>query len=137
MKTSRCMLCWSFTQNQADYLITFGSADKELVVCRYCLEDLTLLGFNVNQIIRLRKVRASKLKRDRRKISLVKSLLKSLVYVEVFYHKLGRLPSVRKFLFRLFRTLRSGECLKCSFFVAKRLKQHERGVWVAYLRVYG
>ena len=68
---------------------------------------------------------------------MVKSLLKSLVYVEVFYHKLGRLPSVRKFLFRLFRTLRSGECLKCSVTVAKRLKQYERGVWVAYLRVYG
>ena len=63
MKTSRCMLCWSFTRNQADYLITFGSADKELVVCRYCLEDLTLLGFNVNQIICLRKARVKAKKR--------------------------------------------------------------------------
>jgi len=55
MKTLRCVLCWPFTRNQVDYLVTFGSADKKLVVCRYCLEDLILLGFKANQIIRLRK----------------------------------------------------------------------------------
>ena len=49
----RCELCYPFTHNKAEYLITFGKEDRQLRVCRWCLEDLTLLGFNANQIIRL------------------------------------------------------------------------------------
>ncbi|MGQ9641316.1 MAG: hypothetical protein ACUVUF_04225 [Candidatus Bathycorpusculaceae bacterium] len=52
---SRCMLCFSFTGNVADYAVTFGCDDKELRVCRFCLEDLVLLGFKVNQTVRLAK----------------------------------------------------------------------------------
>ncbi|MDI6905252.1 MAG: hypothetical protein QMD13_07185 [Candidatus Bathyarchaeia archaeon] len=49
------MLCWSATHNEADYTVTFGHDERELKVCRYCIEDLTLLGFNANQIIQLKK----------------------------------------------------------------------------------
>jgi hypothetical protein len=52
----RCTLCWHFTKNRADYLVSFGNSDDEkLAVCHYCIEDLTLLGFKANQIIRLSK----------------------------------------------------------------------------------
>jgi len=53
VKMLRCMLCWSFTRHEADYVVTFGHNDRELKVCRYCIEDLTLLGFKANQIVRL------------------------------------------------------------------------------------
>jgi len=49
----KCMLCWLVTHNQADYALTFGKDDRQLKVCRYCREDLTLLSFNANQTIRL------------------------------------------------------------------------------------
>ena len=52
---SHCMLCFPFTHNEADFAVTFGKDDKTLKVCRYCQQDLTLLGFNANQIIRLTK----------------------------------------------------------------------------------
>ena len=52
---SRCELCYLFTRNRAEYLITFGKEERQLRVCKWCLEDLTLHGFNANQIIRLPK----------------------------------------------------------------------------------
>lgn len=50
---ARCVLCYLFTGNMADFAVTFDWDDKELRVCRFCLEDLLLLGFNANQTIRL------------------------------------------------------------------------------------
>lgn len=50
---SRCMLCWRVTHHRADYAVTYGLDDRQLKICRYCYEDLTLLGFNANQTIRL------------------------------------------------------------------------------------
>lgn len=50
---SRCMLCFPVTHNEADYAVTYGRDDRQLKICRYCHEDLTLLGFNANQTIRL------------------------------------------------------------------------------------
>jgi hypothetical protein len=49
------MLCYPFTGNMADFAVTFDGDRKELRVCRFCLEDLMLLGFNANQIVRLAK----------------------------------------------------------------------------------
>ena len=49
---SKCGLCFPVTGHQADYALTFGKDERILKVCRYCREDLTLLGFNANQTIR-------------------------------------------------------------------------------------
>ena len=51
----QCKLCYPFTHNKAEYLITFGNEERQLLICRWCLEDLTLLGFNAHQIISLRE----------------------------------------------------------------------------------
>ena len=48
-----CNLCGSVTRNQAEFAIFYGSEDCLLRVCRWCEEDLRLLGFNANQIVRL------------------------------------------------------------------------------------
>jgi len=50
---SKCGLCFSATGHAADYTLTFGKDDRILNVCRYCHEDLTLLGFRANQVVRL------------------------------------------------------------------------------------
>ena len=50
---SKCWLCFPVTGHEADYALTFGKDERVLKVCRYCLEDLTLLGFRANQIVRL------------------------------------------------------------------------------------
>lgn len=50
---SRCGLCFSVTGHEADYALTFGKDERTLKVCRYCHEDLTLLGFRANQVVRL------------------------------------------------------------------------------------
>ncbi|MEM3578468.1 MAG: hypothetical protein QXX51_08525 [Candidatus Bathyarchaeia archaeon] len=39
----------------ADFVVTFDRSRKELRVCRFCLEDLALLGFNATQTVRLAK----------------------------------------------------------------------------------
>jgi len=52
---SRCMLCYPFTHNEADFLVIFGKNERQLHVCKWCLQDLCLLGFNANQIICLPK----------------------------------------------------------------------------------
>jgi hypothetical protein len=44
---ARCVLCYPFTRNEAEFLIIFGG-DEELYVCKWCLQDLCLLGFNAN-----------------------------------------------------------------------------------------
>ena len=49
----RCMLCWPVTHNQADYTVTFGNQERVLQVCRWCEQDLALLGFRANQIVHL------------------------------------------------------------------------------------
>jgi len=52
---SRCMLCYAFTHNVAEFLVVYGRDDRQLNVCRWCLQDLNLLGFNASQIIGLPK----------------------------------------------------------------------------------
>ena len=49
------MLCYPFTHNEADFLVVFGKDERQLHVCKWCLQDLCLLGFNANQIIQLPK----------------------------------------------------------------------------------
>lgn len=49
----KCVLCFLVTGNQADYALTFGDEERILKVCRFCYEDLTLLGFRVNSVVRL------------------------------------------------------------------------------------
>ncbi|MCL6579880.1 MAG: hypothetical protein K6T73_10990 [Candidatus Bathyarchaeota archaeon] len=56
----RCMLCFPFTHNLADYAISYGREDSIIRVCKWCLEDLRLLGFNANQIIRLQTSKVGK-----------------------------------------------------------------------------
>jgi len=49
----KCRLCWCITRNEADFSLTFDRDDRVLRVCHYCKEDLSLLGFNANQVVRL------------------------------------------------------------------------------------
>jgi hypothetical protein len=39
--------------HEAEFAITYGSEDRLLRVCRLCWQDLTLLGFNANQVMHL------------------------------------------------------------------------------------
>jgi hypothetical protein len=39
--------------HEAEFAITYGSEDRLLRVCHLCWQDLTLLGFNANQIVHL------------------------------------------------------------------------------------
>ena len=50
-----CKLCGHVTRNEAEFAISYGLEDRLLRVCRWCKEDLSLMGFNANQIIRLAK----------------------------------------------------------------------------------
>jgi hypothetical protein len=42
--------------HHADFAVTFDRDDKVLRVCHYCKQDLSLLGFNANQVVRLPSV---------------------------------------------------------------------------------
>jgi hypothetical protein len=50
----RCVLCGPVSRNPVDFEISYGAAERYLQVCRWCMEDLELLGFRSNQVIRLR-----------------------------------------------------------------------------------
>lgn len=51
----RCSLCGLITRNKAEFLVSYGNHDNHtLKICKWCLQDLKLLGFNSNQIIRLK-----------------------------------------------------------------------------------
>ena len=50
---SKCGLCFSITGHEADYALLFGEEECVLKLCRYCREDLALLGFNDSKTIRL------------------------------------------------------------------------------------
>lgn len=53
----KCALCGPISHNPADFAVSYGLLDQLLQVCRYCLEDLQLLGFRCNQVVRLPRVR--------------------------------------------------------------------------------
>jgi len=53
----QCKLCYPFTHNKADYVVTFGNEERELCVCKWCLQDLMLLGFKANQVMRLARAK--------------------------------------------------------------------------------
>jgi hypothetical protein len=53
----RCKLCYAFTHNRADYVVTFGNEERELCVCKWCLQDLMLLGFKANKVVRLTRAK--------------------------------------------------------------------------------
>jgi hypothetical protein len=53
----RCKLCYAFTHNRADYVVTFGNEERELCVCKWCLQDLMLLGFKANKVMRLTRAK--------------------------------------------------------------------------------
>jgi hypothetical protein len=46
-------LCGPVSRNPVDFEVSYGAKDRWLQVCRYCREDLELLGLRVNQIIQL------------------------------------------------------------------------------------
>lgn len=48
-----CSVCGSITHNLADFNISFGRKDHSIQVCKWCEQDLTLLGFGANQVVRL------------------------------------------------------------------------------------
>ena len=52
----RCGLCGTVTSNEADFALSFGRDDREVRVCRWCEEDLTLFGVRLNQVVRLPSV---------------------------------------------------------------------------------
>jgi len=49
----RCTLCGPISRNQADFTISVGKEDCPMEVCRWCEQDLRLLGFKFNQVVRL------------------------------------------------------------------------------------
>ena len=49
----RCALCGPVSRNPVDFEVSYGALDKLLQICRHCMEDLELLGFRSNQVIRL------------------------------------------------------------------------------------
>lgn len=51
-----CTLCGPISCNQADFEVFYGSRDDLLRVCRWCEQDLELLGFRSNQVVRLPRV---------------------------------------------------------------------------------
>jgi hypothetical protein len=52
-----CTLCGPISRNQVDFEISYGAMDSLLRICRYCKQDLELLGFRHNQVVRLPRVR--------------------------------------------------------------------------------
>ena len=54
---SLCVLCGPVSQNPIDFQVCYGALDRWLQVCRWCLEDLELLGFRHHGVVRLPKVR--------------------------------------------------------------------------------
>lgn len=55
----KCGLCGSQTGNAVRFEVTFGSEDDWILrVCRWCLQDLQMLGFTLNQILPFRTQRA-------------------------------------------------------------------------------
>jgi len=49
-----CALCGSQTGNPVKFEVTFGpEGDRLMHVCRYCLQDLTLLSFAFNQVLKV------------------------------------------------------------------------------------
>jgi len=57
----KCALCFAVTGNEADYAVSFGREDRSLRVCRWCLEDLRLLGFDANQVVSITQEHTAKL----------------------------------------------------------------------------
>lgn len=49
----RCSLCGPATGNEADFSLSFGSEDREIKVCRWCKQDLSLFGVRFNQVVGL------------------------------------------------------------------------------------
>jgi len=49
----KCELCGPQSHHEAEFSISFGSDDRELKVCRWCSQDLRVLGARVNQLVRL------------------------------------------------------------------------------------
>jgi hypothetical protein len=49
----RCELCGPQSHHEAEFSVSLGSDDHELKVCRWCSQDLRVLGVRVNQVIRL------------------------------------------------------------------------------------
>jgi len=57
---SKCGLCGPETGNIVRFEVTFGSEDDLILhVCRWCLQDLKMLGFTLNQILPFRNQRAN------------------------------------------------------------------------------
>jgi len=55
-----CPLCGFQTGNAVKFEVTFGPEDdRSIRVCRYCLQDLTLLSFAFNQVLPFRNQRAN------------------------------------------------------------------------------
>jgi len=47
----RCSLCGPVMDHEADYSVSFGKFDRELHICKWCKEDLSLFGIRFNQVI--------------------------------------------------------------------------------------
>jgi len=48
----RCSLCGPVMDHEADYSVSFGKFDRELHICKWCKEDLSLFGIRFNQVIK-------------------------------------------------------------------------------------
>ena len=54
----KCSLCGPVSHHEADFEVSFGPFDRILRLCQYCQQDLTLLGFRSNQLVRLEASKA-------------------------------------------------------------------------------
>lgn len=50
---AKCHICGLQTGNQAEFSVGIGPMDLEMLVCRYCCEDLPRFGVRVNQVVAL------------------------------------------------------------------------------------
>lgn len=56
-----CGLCGYETRNNAQFEVSSGRYDEKLLhVCRWCLQDLQMLGFELNQVLPFRTRRSHK-----------------------------------------------------------------------------
>ena len=49
----KCEICGAQSHHEAEFSVSLGSDDRELKVCRWCSQDLRVLGVRVNQLVRL------------------------------------------------------------------------------------
>ena len=128
---SRCMLCYPFTGNMADFAVTLDGDRKELRVCRFCLEDLMLLGFNVTQTVRLAEPLKPRIVRF-----WFLDPVRNLLEVSCLF-ALGFIMKLRVLTRRVKMELISAEGDICSLLFPQERAQHACRLFLEHLKRHG